>query len=196
MTSSARLGRMVKRVIQRFGDAQTVTLRDRCSLLNATTGAPTNTLAAVGAHAAGAATLTLDATGLVGVLVEGAKLTIAATVYTVGAEVQAASGALTGVTISPVLAANLADDGVVTVSQPYADYVYSVLRSSIVEREVADGRTDTARGYRLVPVDHSREPKPGDVAIDGSDRETVLTVDDFAPGDRTLDWTITLGSAA
>ena len=196
MTASARLARMSRRVIRRFGDGETITLRERCSLLNATTGAPTNTLAAVGAHAAGAATLTLDAAGLVGVLVAGAQLTIAAVVYTVGNEVQAASGALTGVEISPVLAGNLADNGVVTVSTPYADYTYTVLRASIVERELADGRADTARGYRLEAVDQTREPKPGDVVIDGNDRETVLSVDPFRPGDRALNWTITLGSAA
>ena len=180
-TSSARLARMSRRVIRRFGDRQTITLRERCSLLNQITGAPLTALAAVGAHSAGAATLTLDATGLVGTLVKGAKLTIAATVYTVGAAVEAASGALTGVSISPVLAAPLADNGAVSVSQPYADYSYSVLRAAIVERELADGRTDTARSYRLAAVDQTREPKSGDVVVDGSVVAGTVVVSSLPP---------------
>jgi hypothetical protein len=80
--------------------------------------ASTGTLALVGAHAAGAATVNLDAGAVTGTLVPGDTFVIAGNTqrYAVTNTVTAAANAFTGVTITPPLAQAYADNAIVTVT--------------------------------------------------------------------------------
>src|SRR5687768_12159103 len=122
MTVALSQSRMQGRVIKHFGDRGTVTLRRRHTLLDRATGAGLASLLVNGNQSSGAAVINLRAAKLEGKIVHGVQFTIAghAQTYTVGAgSVEAASSALAAVPISPVLAQNILDGAVVTITRAY-----------------------------------------------------------------------------
>lgn len=192
----ARLRRMVHGRIRRFGGGLRITLRERSTLKLSTTGAVAATLDLVGDHAAGAAALTLGKTGLIGALPEGAKLTLAATEYTVTARVEAVDGELVAVAIDPVLAAPATDGDDVTVTQPYGDFAYSAMQSRVSYRDAMKGMPDDAKVYDLSAVGQARAPRHGDILLHGSQKETVTAVEKPSPSGEAVFWRIFCGSAA
>ena len=118
MSLAHRMRGMIHRNIRRFGDAATCTLTRYSTLRNGNTGVQLTAVSVNGTVAAGGSSITFDSPGLEGTLVASSTFTIAgnATVYTVTTDVEAASGALTSVAFSPVLAAEATDDLVATLS--------------------------------------------------------------------------------
>jgi hypothetical protein len=99
-----------------------------------------STFAVKVAALAGAPSITIDAPFAVGRLLAGDTFTIAgnATVYTVAAPVTAASSTFTGVTFTPVLAANAAEDAAVTFTFS-RDYSVRAAIAGYAADEVAGG---------------------------------------------------------
>lgn len=115
---SARMKASSHRLTNHFGGGSMLTLYRSHDLRNANTGDQITTVAVKGTTAIGATSIDLDSAGLEGTLVASMTFTIAgdATVYTVSASVEAASGELKSVAFSPPLEAEAADDAVVTLS--------------------------------------------------------------------------------
>ncbi len=199
-TTAAAYAAMMSRNIRHFGDRGTVTIRRPHTLKSQRKGEPIGgTLLLVnGAFAAGAASISLRATQLEGRLVTGCKFTIAgnATVYTTTGQTDAASGVLTAVGITPVLAANAADGTVVTFTQPYADYTFCRMRGD--ERSaVSDGLERTGRILHLEAQDATTIPEQGDFVIEaGGSPEPIAAVRPVNPGGAVARWTLSLGDIA
>lgn len=138
------------RLVRRFGGGATATISRPNSLVNRLTGQAYAALAVDGTTSAGAGTITLDAVNLKGVMRKGTTYTIAgdATVYTTSADVTAASGALTGVTFTPVLAAEASDDAVVTITQNGGSYSYVCAVKGFREEDI--NGTDVKGDDRMV----------------------------------------------
>jgi len=198
MNLTGALQSMVHRQIHRFGDGLQITLRERSTLRTRTSGTPTNSPTLVGAASAGDTEIVAEAASFAGSLPAGAKVTIAGTEYTLAAAatVATATGTL-ALEFTTALAGNLAAGTAIDVSQPYADTVYTAMRSRADQREAADGVPDSARTYRLSAYGQTRRPKKGDVLIDadGSTTETVTEVREAQPGATDIYWTVIVGSA-
>lgn len=117
MTIQARMQGSYHRLASHFGGGSTVTIRRPHTLRNEADGAQLTVLAVNGTTALGASSIDLDSPNLVGTLPADITFLIAgdSTTYTVQIDKIAASDALTGVSFLPVLAAEAADDAVVTI---------------------------------------------------------------------------------
>ena len=153
MSIVARFRGSQERLIRHFGEAGTVTLRQRHSLRDPSTGSVPTTLAVAGLTAVGSGVIDLDATYLEGSLIPGITFTIAgdATSYTAENTVEAGSNVLSGVAFVPPLATQAADDAVVTLVSTTADTTVKAAVSRFVD-EVIDG-TRIMAGDRLVILD-------------------------------------------
>lgn len=203
MNINYALQSMVHQQIHRFGDGLQITLRERSTLRTRTSGTPTNSPTLVGAASAGDTEIVAEAASFAGSLPAGAKITLAGTEYTLAAAatVVLATSLLT-LELTEGLAGNVAAGTAIDVSQPYADTVYTAMRSRADQREAADGVPDSARTYRLSARTSSgglqtRRPKKGDVMIDadGSTTLTVTEVREAQPGATDIYWTVIVGSA-
>ena len=130
---------------------------------------------------AGVSALTIDAPFAVGRLLAGDTFTIAgnATVYTVAAPVTASSSTFTGVTFTPVLAANAAEDAAVTFTFS-RDYSVRAAIAGYTANEVAGGvqvgdRRVVILEDALDDASLSEPPKAGDRATFESRQFTVIT---------------------
>jgi len=143
MSFSARGRATVDRLNARFGGGSLVTLTRDSTVQNASTGEPLETLDVAAAASLGATTIDLDAPELRGTLVAGATFTIPsidAQVYTVAADVIAASDRLAGVTFTPGLTGAAADNLGVTLTSASATYTVPCTLLDFQDREV-DGDT-------------------------------------------------------
>jgi len=173
--------------IRYFGGDRTVTLRRRSRLVNQVSGEGVTALLADGVQALAAVTLALKATGLRGRLVAGSSLTVAghAAPYTVQADAEATTAGKLTVSISPALAAEVADGGTVTLAAGYADRTLYAFRGEQLLEETADGRRTDRRAYHLVGDDLTA-PAEGDLVVD---------VRPIAPAGAPARWTVTVGDA-
>lgn len=190
---------MVENVIAFMSPGVTLTLRRDSTLIHGANSTPISALTTVGAAVAGAATLSLAATKLRGRLVEGATFTIAGdlTVYTVGADVDAVSGALTAVPISPVLAGNVAGGTAVTITQSHADQAYQAFQGEH-DRETASSTMDgSVRRLELAVPAGGRAPKEKDRIVGGFDSsERVIHVKAHEPElGYPVRWTVMLSTS-
>jgi hypothetical protein len=190
---------MTARLVRHFGDGFTVTIRRRHTLKSQRKGTPTisGTLLVVnGAFSTGASAIGLRADLLTGKLPKGCKFTIAgnATEYTVGGDVTASGGALAGVSISPVLAANVVDATAVTFTQPYVDYPsVPVLSGDATLDNLDTGERQTGRVLR-VPATTSITPEPGDFVVEGSAEQRIADVRTINPGGGAVRYDLVLGT--
>ena len=143
MTYAARAQASIHRLSQHFSDNATLTLRRNHTLVNQRSGAAVTTLAVRGLTSAGASLINLDGPNLKGVLPVGITYTIAGdgTTYTVAtANVRADqdTGRLDSVAFTPVLAAEAADDAVVTLATDYKEYTFACARRHFFADEVTD----------------------------------------------------------
>ena len=184
MTVAAAMQDLDDRTLRYFGDESTVTLRKFVSLRNANDGSPLHTLSVNGLTSSGATSIDLDAPGLEGDLLAGVTFTIAGdvTTYTVAADVSASGSELSGVTFTPALVTDAADDAAVTVGK----YLEQTLAAElgVVSSEEADGTLVrmgdrkvwvTAKGSSWVPDEDT------DVLI-GSERFKVIAARHFDSG--------------
>lgn len=156
MSLALRQRASLRRLAVRFGGTATATVRRHHTLHDAQDGSEISTLAVNGTASAGATTINLDtAPRLHGSLPQGITFTIAGdgTTYTVASRVNAASNALASVAISPALAAEAADDAVVTVAEtversiPCAVGMYRDLDKATALIEVGDRKVLLATGH-------------------------------------------------
>ncbi len=149
MSIETRMAGSVDRLARHFGGQTQVTLRRQLGLSDPSTSGPP-TLAVDGTTALGSGTITLDASGMRGWMYAGVKFTIAgdATVYTVSTDLEAASNALTGLAFTPVLAAEAADDAVVTLTQEYGETTMYGSVKAVFNRDINDGSIQ--EGDRMV----------------------------------------------
>ena len=190
-----RTRRMVSRVVRHLGERQTVTLRRRHSLVDGSDGPPA-TLSLVGAHPAGATAVTLDASQLDGTLPPGLRLTIGGVLYTVAGETRAKSNALADVPLAAALAADAADNAVVTV-EAYRDFTFHAQASRRGER-FGDGTDRAGAEALLLAADHAPAvPRADDLLIVAGEARALIAVDPIRPGGTTAGWRIqTEGRAA
>lgn len=201
MSGFGSMARAVANVAVRFfGGDRAVTLRRRHSLKLQSTGDPVSTLRLASPALAGASSLALKGSSggsLRGTLIAGAQFTIAgdATVYTVGADVEASNlGALAGVSISPVLAAGASADAVVTITTPYADRTLWALRGEEEAQPDERGRKSVGIAYHLVGDDLT-PPEFGDLIVDGSETYVITSVRPVSPDGTPARWTVLVGAA-
>ncbi len=174
MTLAQRQASSVRRLAARFGGGAVATVRRANTLKDENAGTVVSTLAVDGTTAAGQASINLDATRVTGTLVQGATFTIAgnATTYTVAADVTASSNALAGVTFTPVLAAEAADDAAVTITQAYGDTDYPASRAQFRQSDV-DGENIRLGDWKLLVDTADTIAEDAAVTFDGSRREVV-----------------------
>lgn len=137
MTYERRARGAARRQGRRYGGRGSTAVVVRRNALRAGTVGLT-ALAVRGAHAAGASSINLDAPSVRGRLKKGMTFTIAGdgTTYTVTGNFTAAANRLDGVTFSPVLAANAADDAAVTVAEVVEFTFRDVVVSNFDEAEL------------------------------------------------------------
>lgn len=146
----------------------------------ATSPLSTRSLRAVGALAAGAALVSLDAAALTGLLVAGDRLVFAghSQVYVVtGGPYAAAGNAVANVAITPALAANVADDEAVTASFTGTDKPIKGLVTRARQRMV-DGTLTRVGDWDVLVAQLALDeagivPKRGDELFLGADVETA-----------------------
>lgn len=116
----------IDRLVRHFGEGHQITLRRIHSLKDPQTGKAVATLDVKGTVAIGGSTIDLDKTYLEGELKSGIQFTVAgdATVYETTNAIRASLNVLTGVTFTPVLVAEATDNAVVTISNPFKDFVF------------------------------------------------------------------------
>jgi hypothetical protein len=196
MSTALRMRGMIHRNVRHFGDGATCTLTRRSNLRNGNDGQQLTTLSVNGTVAAGGAAITLDSPGLEGTLVASSTFTIAgdATVYTVTADVEAASGALTSVAFSPVLDAEATDDAVVT---PSIGATYAPSCAVLAPRDWdVDGSLvhQDSRIVWLSAEDLTITPRDSDeLTVDGEVEQIVL-VRHAQPGDTSAGYRLVVGA--
>jgi hypothetical protein len=184
---------MQERVIRFFGDGGTVVVRRRHTLKSQRQGKPTNQLVVNGGFSAGAAAISLRADLLQGKLWKGCKVTIAGTEYTVGVDVEAAGGALAGVSISPVLAGNVSDGTAATVTGTFVDYTFVASRGSIDVDNLDTGERQKRSVLHLVATGGASTPEPGDEIVDGAEVQRIARVTPVNPGGGAARFDVVLG---
>lgn len=176
---------MIDRAPDFFGSGGTVTLRRRHSLISA--GKILDPVTLDGVHADGATSLTLKATRLSGTLLPLIRLTIAGQVVEVGNEVRAATNKLTGVTITPGLAAERADGTAVAI-EGHRDFTFRRMRGRQAA-ELSEEGTATGRQTVLLSTRGAlTEPRSDDQLILGGLPEELEDVQPIQPGDVPWGW--------
>jgi hypothetical protein len=196
MSHAARARALVDRRHRHVGDGLSVTLRRRSTLRHKVTNAPITALVLAAAASGGASVVDLTATSLLGELVAGSQVTIAAVVYTTTNSVKANDAEqLIGVAITPVLAAPASQGAAASVTRSYSEQLYTAMRSELVT-EGLDGWVEGASlSYRLSAGDAVRAPEKGDLVYDGSERvEAVKRVRELEPGVGVIGWQIWVGA--
>lgn len=145
-----------------------------------------STLAVDGTTAVGASSITLDGATVIGTLPIGITFTIAgdATVYTTTNAVDASSNSLAAVTFSPVLAAEAADDAVVTLTAEFATYTFPCAVLAFEERDITG--TTTQSGDRTVVLDitgNTVVPSDDDQLTVQGKVVSIESIKPFKPGD-------------
>lgn len=145
---------------------------------------------------AGASTITLTAPAGNWVLLVGDKFTVAgnATVYTITNQVTAASGKFTGVTFTPVLAANATAGAAVTMTWKNDYTVQAVIFP--YDDKLINGTTITIKDHRVyaraLDVNGASYPDPTNLdrlVIDGNARAIGITAE-VKSGEVTTLWDI------
>lgn len=190
---------MQERVIRRFGDNGTTTIRRRHTLKSQRRGTPAVSgvlLLVNGAHLAGVSSISLRADLLDGNFPKGCRFTIAgnATEYTASAAGDASGGAIT-IAFTPVLAANAADGAAVSISVPYADYTFALHRGGTREDELDSGERQTSRVLHLV-YRSDFTPRSGDYVVEGGDEQRIGEVNKPDPGGGPVRFDVVLGGGA
>jgi hypothetical protein len=171
MTYATRATGSIDRLARHFGAGDSITVRRSHSLTDPAAGNIT-TLAVNGLTAQGESSIDLDATRLEGTLPAGITFTIAGdgTTYTVASDVTAASNALSSVSFTPVLAAEAADDAVVTLATTFKDYTFLKSKRGFMERDIGDtvDASDrklivSALGAEIVPTEDDQILEHGEV---------------------------------
>lgn len=190
---------MQERVIRRFGDNGTTTIRRRHTLKSQRKGTPAVSgvlLLVNGAHLAGVSSISLRADLLDGNFPKGCRFTIAgnATEYTASAAADASGGAIT-VAFAPVLAANAADGAAVTISVPYADYSLARHRGGSGVDELDSGEKQSGSVLHLA-YRSDFTPAPGDYVVEGSNEQRIADVLTPDPGGGAVRFDVVLGGGA
>ncbi len=170
----------VAAVIDRAG--QTVTLRkvtsdyDVATGVNAVNPPSTPTLKVNGTTASGLTTIALDATTVTGRLIVGDSFLISgdATVYTLTNNVNAASNGFAGVTFTPALALEAADDADVTVTFS-ADHSVKASVRSFGPKEIIGLIQQGDREVRMASL--TVTPARGDKITIGAEDWNIENVD-------------------
>ena len=173
-----RMKASTHRLVSHFGGGSTVTLRRPHNLRNGNNGAPLTAVSVNGTTALGATSIDLDSAGLEGTLVSATTFTIAgdATVYTVSADVEAATGELTGVSFTPALVQEAADDAAVTLASGASHSAAAVVLAPR-ETDTVDGMVhEDNRILWISAHDLTVEPRDTDeIEVDG-EREQVVAM--------------------
>jgi len=191
MTYATRAIGSIDRLARHFGAGDTITVRRHHSLIDPAGGNIT-ALAVDTLTALGAATIDLDATRVQGKLVAGITFTIAsdATTYTTTNTVTAASNALAGVTFTPVLTQQAADDAVVTITGTYADYEFVKSKRSFMDRDIGDTIDASDRKLIVSALGQSIVPDDDDQILEGGVVLEVVTIRAYKPGDTEAGYVI------
>lgn len=196
MTFAARAERTADRLVRHFGNESTLTVRRSGeALTDPATGGVVSALAVRGTASVGAALITLDANSVFGTIGQGWKFNVAGdgTDYVVQADNTAAANIFTDVSILPVLAAEAADDAVVTITQRYGEWSYPAVRMAF-RRDQVDGEHILADDYMLVvsslgaTFEDLQIADSDVVTFAGGDRLNVISAAKLQPGSDLAGW--------
>ena len=190
---------MARRIQNRIGDDFTITLRKPNSLQTQTALPDSDgpALLSRGAFLAGVSTVNIDSTGLRGRMSWGTTFTYSGhgTTYTTTNTQDAASGILTGVTITPVLASGVSNNEAITITQNYGAHTFDAVRTKFQEQ---DGKGFLERNLKKVHLmihPDDVEPEVGDQIDDGVRREIIQKVLPVSPGGTATRWSCFAGDA-
>jgi len=195
---SERFRDSASRLVRHFGGGGTAALRRSHTLRNSQTGTAIAALAVAGARLAGAATITLDATKLVGKIPAGLRFTIAgdATVYETTAAVEASGGALANVPITPVLAADAADDAAVTIVRPYGEWTFFRSRGTSRGEDDLEGAGTQRRRMHLDATGAEVTPEQGDLLVENGETQPIVGVDVVRVAGEAVRFSLEVGGGA
>lgn len=191
---------LARRVYGRLGDGYTVTLRKPNTLMTHTALPDSDgpALLSSGAFLTGVSTVNIDSSGLRGRMSWGTTFTYSGhgTAYTTTNTIEAASGVLTGVKITPVLASNVANNEAVTITQNYGTHTFNAVRTKFQEQDDKDFVERNMKKVHLLVHADGIEPRVGDQIDDGVRREIIQKMLDVSPGGGVTRWICFAGDAA